>query len=96
MDIGRVIGSVVATTRTAGLDGRSLRLVRPATETEEDDGSAFVAVDRVGAGTGELVLIVRGSAARAAAGDDRADVDATIVAIVDRIDVDGSPTYRKA
>ena len=94
MDIGRVVGSVVATARSAGLDSRPLRLVRPSSETDELSGAAYVAIDRVGAGTGELVVVVRGSAARIGVGDD-AEIDAAIVAIVDRIDVDGSPTYQK-
>jgi microcompartment protein CcmK/EutM len=94
MDIGRVIGSVVATTRSDGLTGRPLRLVSPASESNETNGQPFVAVDRVGAGTGELVLVARGSAARLAVADE-VEVDAAIVAIVEQIDVDSSPTYRK-
>jgi microcompartment protein CcmK/EutM len=95
MDIARVVGSVVATARSDGLDGRPLRLVRPSSEADEISGAAYVAIDRVGAGTGELVLVVRGGAARVAVGES-VEVDAAIVAIVDRVDVDGQPTYRKA
>ena len=95
MEIGRIVGSVVATTRNAGLDGRALRLVRPTTETDEPHGEAFVAVDRVGAGVDEVVLVARGSAARIAVGAE-VEVDAAIVAIVDHIDVGGETTYRKA
>lgn len=95
MELARVVGSVVATARTSGLDTRPLRLVHPTSASDEPAGPVFVAVDRVGAGTGEVVVVVRGSAARIAV-DAEVEVDAAIVAIVDRIDVDGAPTYRKA
>lgn len=94
MIIARIVGSVVATTRSSGLDGRPLRLVRPASEADVPHGESFVAVDRVGAGAGELVLVARGSAARVALGVD-VEVDAAIIAIVDRIDVDGKASYTK-
>ena len=95
MEIGRIVGSVVATTRSGGLGGQALRLVRPTTETDEPRGEAYVAVDRVGAGVDEVVLVARGSAARLAVGAE-VEVDAAIVAIVDHIDVGGEPTYRKS
>lgn len=93
MQLGRVIGSVVATTRSAGLDGRPLRLVRPTSEKDALLGDVFVAVDTVGSGEGEMVLVVTGSGARAIVGD--VEVDAAIVAIIDEIDSGGKPTYRK-
>lgn len=95
MELARVIGSVVATAKTEGLSGRTLLVVQPTTVDDEPEGQAYVAVDRVGAGTGEVVLVARGSAARVALGTE-AEVDATILAIVDRVDIDGSPSYRKA
>jgi microcompartment protein CcmK/EutM len=93
MQLGRVVGSVVASTRSAGLEGRSLRLVRPTSEQDTLSGDVFVAVDTVGSGEGEMVLITTGSSARAAVGD--VEVDAAIVAIVDEIDSEGKPKYRK-
>jgi microcompartment protein CcmK/EutM len=95
MELARVIGSVVATAKTEGLNGRTLLVVQPTSVSDEPAGEAYVAVDRVGAGTGEVVLVARGSAARVAIGKD-VEVDATILAIVDRVDIDGSPSYRKA
>lgn len=87
MDIGRVVGSVVSTAKTPGLEGRTLLVVQPVAPTEEPSGAEYVAVDRVGAGTGQLVLVVRGSSARVAVDPGDVEVDAAVVAIVDRIDL---------
>jgi ethanolamine utilization protein EutN len=88
MQLARVVGSVVATAKTSGLDGRTLLVVVPVAVSDQPDSDGYVAVDRVGAGTGELVLVTRGSAARRAAGAD-VEIDAVVVAIVDRVDVPG-------
>ena len=74
----RVTGSVTATVKEAPLVG--LKLMRC---TPEGDGPELVAVDVVGAGQGDTVLIATGSAARIPAKTSGAPVDATIVAIVD-------------
>lgn len=95
MELARVVGSVVATTKTPGLSGRTLLVVQPVSVEDEQHGTPYVAVDRVGAGAGEVVLVARGGAARVAVGQD-AEVDAAVVAIADRIDLDGSSSYRKA
>lgn len=93
MQLGRVVGSVVASTRSAGLNGKPLRLVRPASERDVLSGEVFVAVDTVGSGEGEMVLVTTGSSARSVVGE--VEVDAAIVAIVDEIDSEGKLTYRK-
>lgn len=96
MNIGRVIGSAVATAKDDRLIGKTLLVVTPSTAAGEPAGEPYVALDNVGAGVGELVLVTRGSAARAAFPEDpELPVDAAIVAIVDRIDVDGSPPFVK-
>ena len=74
MIVCRVIGQAVATVKTESLRAVSLMLVRPADTAGADAGEPFVAVDTVGAGDGELVLVAQGSAAREAirvAGPDR-------------------------
>ncbi len=93
MQLARVVGSVVATTRTQGLDGRTLLVVVPVPGSGST-ADGFVAVDRVGAGTGELVLVTRGDAARHALGVD-VEVDAVVVAIVDRVDAPGLDVGQK-
>jgi len=94
MELAHVIGSVVATTKTPSMSGRALLVVQPITADDRPEGISYVAVDRVGAGDDEVVLVARGTAARATLGDD-AEVDAAVVAIVDRIDIGREPTYRK-
>ncbi len=81
MIIGTVVGSIVATRKNEKLVGQKLLIVRPADEMEEKN--AFVAIDNVGAGIGEVVLVARGSAARVGCDLKDAPVDAAIVGIVD-------------
>jgi microcompartment protein CcmK/EutM len=96
MLIARVIGSAVSTAKDERLTGRKLLLVREADESGAETGPVFVAVDGVGAGSGELVLVARGSAARHASST-TADqpVDALVVGILDSRDVHGTVTFRK-
>lgn len=83
MYLGKVIGTVVSTSKNAGLIGKKLLLVKELNEHMETTEKTTVAVDSVGAGTGEIVIICRGSAARLIAGGEKAPIDAAIVGIVD-------------
>ena len=76
----RVTGSTVTTVRARGIGGAKLLVVRP---EAGDPAPSFVAVDIVGAGPGDLVLVARGSAARIPDATASAPTDATIVGIVD-------------
>ena len=87
MQMARVIGDVVATRKDANLDGTPLLLVQPIGADGKDVGRPLVAVDSVGAGVGETVLIVSGSSARMASGMKDMPVDAAVVGIVDTVDV---------
>ena len=87
MIIGRIIGNVVATRKDPRLEGKKLLLVRPITLTGEDESSYLVAVDTVGAGFREKVLVVSGSSARMADGLKDKPVDAAIVGIIDTVEV---------
>ncbi|HEU0178054.1 MAG TPA: EutN/CcmL family microcompartment protein [Blastocatellia bacterium] len=87
MIIGRIIGNVVATRKDPRLEGKKLLLVRPITLTGEDESSYLVAVDTVGAGYREKVLVVSGSSARMADGLKDRPVDAAIVGIIDTVEV---------
>jgi len=80
MIIGKVIGTVVSTRKNANLTGSKFMIVEP---FEGAASERLVAVDNVGAGVGELVLIATGSAARVGAGNENAPVDALIVGIID-------------
>ena len=87
MQIGRVVGTVVATRKNRKLEGAKLLLVQPLTLEGEARGVAVLAIDSVGAGVGERVLLViEGKAAGDALGRKAAAVDAAIIGIVDRLD----------
>jgi microcompartment protein CcmK/EutM len=87
MQIGRVVGTVVSTQKNRKLEGAKLLLVQPLTLDGQERGVAILAIDSVGAGVGERVLVViEGKAAGAALGRKNAAVDAAIIGIVDRLE----------
>ena len=86
MIIARILGTVVATQKDERLRGKKLLLVRPL-ELDGTDASGYtVAVDTVGAGFHERVLVVAGSSARLAEGLKDTPVDAAIVGVIDTVD----------
>lgn len=95
MIIGRVVGSAVATLKHEGLNTTKLLVVRPADVQGHPLGDAFLAVDLVGAGEGEVVFVSQGSSARTAMGDATSPSDAAIVGILDSLRVDGAVSFRK-
>lgn len=94
MFIAKVIGSIVSTQKTESMTGRKLLLIEPYvldTPTRsklEIYGKTMVAVDTVGAGENEFVLVVQGSSARMTPETKPLPVDAAIVGIIDSIHVD--------
>ena len=99
MIIARVEGSVVATKKNTKMTGNKFLLVRPLvidspTAKEFKPGnSTLVAVDSLGAGEGEIVLVVQGSSARLAAEDKNSPVDAVVIGIVDTVDLEKHILY---
>jgi ethanolamine utilization protein EutN len=92
MQLARVVGTVVSTQKHRKLESAKLMLVQPLTLDDAPRGSTLLAVDSVGAGVGEKVLIVlEGRAAGEAIGRKGAPVDAAIVGIVDRVDQPKTP-----
>ena len=88
MQIARVVGTLVATQKHRKFDGAKLLLVQPLNVDDTPRGVALLAVDGVGAGVHEKVLIVlEGRAAGEALGQKAAPVDAAIVGIVDTVDI---------
>jgi ethanolamine utilization protein EutN len=88
MILARVTGTVVSTQKHPKLDGAKLLLVQPLTLEDVPRGSELLAVDGVGAGVHEKVLIVlEGRAAGDAIGQKGAPVDAAIIGIVDEVDL---------
>ena len=90
MQIARVVGTVVATQKHRKFEGAKLLLVQPLNADDSARGAPLLAVDGVGAGVGEKVLVVlEGRAAGDAIGKKAAPVDAAIVGIVDHVDIPG-------
>jgi len=88
MQICRVVGTVVATQKHRKFEGAKLLLVQPLNIDDTPRGAALLAVDGVGAGVDEKVLVVlEGRAAGEALGKKGAPVDAAIVGIIDTVDV---------
>jgi microcompartment protein CcmK/EutM len=88
MQIARVVGTVVATQKHRKFEGAKLLLVQPVTLDDQPRGPALLAVDSVGAGVHEKVLVViEGRAAGDALGRKAAPVDAAIIGIIDAVDV---------
>ena len=90
MQIGRVVGTVVSTQKNKKFEGAKLMLVQPIDPDDKPRGNALLAVDGVGAGVNEKVLVVlEGRAAGEALGRKAAPVDAAIVGIIDQVEFDG-------
>jgi ethanolamine utilization protein EutN len=87
MQLARVIGTVVATHKDESLVGIKLLVVQPLTAERQPVGRPLVAVDSVGAGTGEVVFFVRGKEASFPFYPVEPPVDASIVGIVDHWDI---------
>ena len=101
MFVGKVTGSLVCTQKTDTLVGKKLLVVEPyrlEADTRErllTTGRTFVAVDTVGAGEGEYVLVVQGGSARLTPETKLLPVDCAIVGIVDTVYVDHACVYSK-
>ena len=82
MIVGKVVGSIVSTRKNDKLIGNKFMSVEPVHRMQADS-SQIVAIDNIGAGIGEYVLVAQGSAARIGCGLETAPVDAAIVGIID-------------
>lgn len=95
MILAQVLGTVVSTRKDAGLAGLKLLLAREVDGKFQPAGPTVVAVDAVGAGAGELVLIAAGSSARLTEATRDRPVDHVICGIVDAVEVGGRDAYLK-
>jgi ethanolamine utilization protein EutN len=88
MTIGKVIGTLVSTQKNAKYEGAKLLIVQPLTVDDKPMGDPLIAIDAVGAGTGEKVLIVQeGRAANEALNQKQGPMDSAIIGIVDLVDI---------
>ncbi len=92
MQLGRVIGTLWATRKDPKLTGLKFLIVRHLDFDLSEKSGFSVAVDSVGAGAGEIVLTASGSSARLTQATEGRPVDTVIMAIVDRLEVEGKQT----
>ncbi len=95
MQIGKIVGTVVSTKKDEKLEGLRLNLVKYVDVNGKPTGNFVIAVDSVGAGAGEIVLVASGSSARLTKTTEGKPVDAVIMAIVDILEIDGEKKYVK-
>ena len=96
MLIARVTGTVVSTNKAEKLTGLKMLIVQPVDiKTMKEKGDLAVAIDAVGAGAGEIVMLVAGSSSRQTVITDNKPVDMTIVAIIDHIDIGDKRVFQK-
>ena len=95
MLLGKVVGTVVATSKVDTLNGLKFLVVRGVSDDLSESSALVVCADAVGAGVGELVMFCQGSAARQTPVTQNRPVDGVIMAIVDQLSVQGQVRYTK-
>ena len=99
MFLARVTGSIVATQKALSMTGQKLLIVEPLRVDPLDrsrlvgTGRSFVAVDSVGAGSEQIVLIVQGSSARLTPQTEKLPIDTAIIGIVDTVQVGDNTVF---
>lgn len=100
MFLAKVTGSIVSTQKVTSMVGQKLLTVDPLRVDEKDGGKlkptgrTFVVVDAVGAGEGQIVMIVQGSSARFTPETKPLPVDAAIIGIVDTVQIGGQIVFK--
>lgn len=87
MFLAKVVGTVWSTKKTPDLEGVKFLIVHPYDLDKEPTKNIVVVADRLGAGIGEVVMCAYGKAARSAIGDQEMSIEAAVVGIVDRVDL---------
>ena len=101
MFVALVTGSVVATQKAATMTGHKLLIVEPYRIDEKSltklvsTGRTFIAVDTLGAGEGQFVLITQGSSARMTPETKALPIDAVIIGLVDAVRVEGNEVFNR-
>jgi ethanolamine utilization protein EutN/carbon dioxide concentrating mechanism protein CcmL len=96
MQIARVIGTVVSTNKSEKLNGLKLLLTRAIDlDSFQEKGAPVVSIDAVGAGEGEVVMLVGGSSSRQTSITENKPADSTIIAIIDYIDMNQKRIFDK-
>jgi ethanolamine utilization protein EutN len=87
MFLGKVVGTVWSTKKTPDLEGIRFLVVHPYDLEKDPTRNIVIVADRLGAGTGEMVMCAFGKAARTAMGNQDMAIEAAVVGIVDRVDI---------
>jgi ethanolamine utilization protein EutN len=87
MFLGKVVGTVWSTKKTPDLEGVRFLIIHPYDLDKEPTKNIVVVADRLGAGVGEIVMCAYGKAARSAIGNQEMSIEAAVVGIVDRMDL---------
>jgi microcompartment protein CcmK/EutM len=95
MIFGTVVGTVVSTRKSDTTEGTKYLLVQLCTHTRKAKSGFLVALDLVGAGSGELVIVSQGSSSRQSKRTFEKPIDAVIVGIVDLVEENGTIVFRK-
>jgi ethanolamine utilization protein EutN len=101
MFVALVTGSVVATQKTESMTGHKLLVVEPYRLDEKSrdrlvtTGRTFIAVDTLGAGEGQLVLVTQGSSARLTPETKTLPIDAVVIGLVDTVRVEGKEVFTR-
>ncbi|NDC53683.1 MAG: ethanolamine utilization protein EutN [Planctomycetia bacterium] len=101
MFVALVTGSVVATQKTASMTGHKMLVVEPYRLDEKtrdrlvSTGRTFIAVDTLGAGEGQFVLVTQGSSARLTPETKSLPIDAVVIGLVDTVRIEGKEVFKK-
>ncbi|SFH86011.1 EutN/CcmL family microcompartment protein [Planctomicrobium piriforme] len=100
MFLAKITGNLTATQKVDSMVGQTLFIVEPLRVDEQSQdslkstGRTFIAVDTVGAGEGEVVLIVQGSSARFTDETKMLPIDCAIIGIIDTVQIGTKSIYR--
>lgn len=100
MFVAKVIGSIVSTEKVDSMRGQKLLVVEPyrldaARDKLATTGRTFVAVDMLGAGVDDFVLIVQGSSARFTPETQKLPIDCAVIGIVDSVNIEKQQVYNR-
>ena len=95
MILAKVLGNIIVSVKVDGIDGSKYMIVAPCTPAGETAEGAMVALDLIGATTGEFVLVSQGSSVRQTEITKDKPVDAVIMGIVDIVEEYGKVVFRK-
>ncbi len=93
MFVGKVVGTLWSTKKTASIESLRFLIIHPYDLDEEPTKNIVVAADILGAGIGEMVLVAYGRAARLAVGNEDTSIEAAVVGIIDEIELDSNEVH---